>query len=104
MFTYFIQVREERFIEDLETYNKLVEEFQTYSDVEELPKYLKKALHLDSKLIAAMEKIDRFNEEEQAFGWELSQYPMRKKVLINFQIHIFHRMLSGKFTYLVYFR
>lgn len=26
-----------------------------------------------------MEKIDRINEEEQAYGWELSQYPLRKQ-------------------------
>lgn len=27
-----------------------------------------------------MEKIDAFNEEEQAYGFELSQYPLRKQV------------------------
>lgn len=27
-----------------------------------------------------MEKIDAFNEEEQSFGFELSQYPLRKQV------------------------
>lgn len=27
-----------------------------------------------------MEKIDAFNEEEQSFGYELSQYPLRKQV------------------------
>lgn len=26
-----------------------------------------------------MEKIDRINEEEQAYQWELSQYPLRKQ-------------------------
>lgn len=61
-------------------YHKQVEEFESFGEVEELPKYLKKALNLDGKLDAALEKVDRFNEEEQAFGWELSQYPLRKKV------------------------
>lgn len=32
------------------------------------------------RLIGAMEKIDRFNEEEQAFKFEMSQYPLRKQV------------------------
>lgn len=26
-----------------------------------------------------MEKIDQINEEEAAYGWELSQYPLRKQ-------------------------
>lgn len=32
------------------------------------------------RLIGAMEKIDRFNEEETAFKFELSQYPLRKQI------------------------
>ena len=35
---------------------------------------------LESKLITAMEKIDKFNEEEKAFGWESTQYPLRKEI------------------------
>lgn len=31
------------------------------------------------RLIAAMEKIDLINEEETAYGWELSQYDVRKQ-------------------------
>lgn len=27
-----------------------------------------------------MQRIDDFNEEEQAFGFELSQYPLRKQI------------------------
>lgn len=27
-----------------------------------------------------MDTIDEFNEEEELFGWELSQYPLRKAV------------------------
>lgn len=32
------------------------------------------------RLIQAMERIDAFNNEEIAFGWELSQYPLRKQI------------------------
>lgn len=35
---------------------------------------------ISSRLIHAMERIDEFNNEETAFGWELSQYPLRKQI------------------------
>lgn len=38
------------------------------------------SLSLFSRLIQAMERIDAFNNEEAAFGWELSQYPLRKQI------------------------
>lgn len=31
-------------------------------------------------MVAALEKIDKFNQEETAFGWENKQYPLRKEV------------------------
>lgn len=34
---------------------------------------------MDSRLVAAMDTIDRINEEETAYGWDLTQYPIRKK-------------------------
>jgi dynein heavy chain len=66
----------------LESYEKQLEEFKTYGSLENLPKYLKKAQHLDTRIQNALDKIDRFNEEEVAYGWEQSQYPQRKKVII----------------------
>lgn len=53
---------------------------QYCGDIEEAYRYQRKAQALDNKLIAAMEKIDRFNEEEIAFGWDTTQYPLRKRV------------------------
>lgn len=67
-------------MEDLESYGKQVEEFQSYGDIEELPRYLKKALTLDGRLIKAIQIVDQFNEEERAFQWEESFYPLRKVV------------------------
>ncbi|KAG9271272.1 dynein heavy chain 7, axonemal [Astyanax mexicanus] len=75
-----LKLRCDRFVEVLEKYSKQVEEFATFGEVSELSKYLKKAQALNSKLEDAMEKIDGFNSEEEAYGWPISQYPQRKKV------------------------
>ena len=52
-----------------------VEEFFTYGSVDELPKYLKKAQALKTKLEVAEDKIKHFNMEEKAFEWEQTSYP-----------------------------
>ncbi|XP_056634815.1 dynein axonemal heavy chain 7 [Diorhabda sublineata] len=70
----------EKFKEELEMYAKMVDELENNGNIDELPKYHKKATKLDERLIHAMAKIDSFNEEEAAFGFELSQYPLRKQV------------------------
>lgn len=61
-------------------YAKHCDELQYWGNIEEIYRYKKKADRLEDKLIAAMDTIDRFNEEEELFGWELSQYPLRKAV------------------------
>lgn len=61
-------------------YSKQVDEFQFFGDIEELPKYLKKASILDAQLVKAIEIIDDFNAEEKAYGFEESNYPLRKQV------------------------
>ncbi|XP_030642423.1 dynein heavy chain 7, axonemal [Chanos chanos] len=75
-----LKLRRDRFVEELESYAKQVEEFVTFGELADLNKYLKKAQNLNSKLDIAVEKIEGFNLEEEAFGWPLSQYPLRKKV------------------------
>ena len=53
------QLRRERFTEELESYAKQVEEFQTCGDMSEVQKYLKRAQALDNKLQAASDKVER---------------------------------------------
>lgn len=57
-----------------------MEDIQYWGDIDEILNYQKKAQALENKLIHAMQKIDKFNEEEQAFKWETTQYPLRKKI------------------------
>ena len=51
-------MRRDRFVEELEGYNKQLEEFETFGDVAEINRYLKKAQTLNSRLEAAQEKVD----------------------------------------------
>ncbi|CAK6963682.1 dynein axonemal heavy chain 7 [Scomber scombrus] len=75
-----LQMRLEHFVEELESYSVQVEEFSTFGELTDLNKYLTKAQALNAKLELAMEKIDDFNIEEEAYGWSVSQYPQRKKI------------------------
>lgn len=52
-----LQLRRERFQEELEGYAKQVEEFQTFGEMNDIQKYLRKAQNLDSKLQTAAEKV-----------------------------------------------
>ncbi|XP_013422101.1 dynein heavy chain 7, axonemal isoform X2 [Lingula anatina] len=76
-----LKYRRERFQEDLDSYAKQVEEFSSFGDLNEIQKYLKKAQALDAKLQTAAEKIEQFNTEEEAFGWETSAYPQRMQII-----------------------
>ena len=58
-----------------------MEEFQQFGDMNEIGRYLKKSQALDSKLQAAADKIDAFNVEEEAFGWQTTQYPQRMAII-----------------------
>ncbi|XP_071441952.1 dynein axonemal heavy chain 7 [Hetaerina americana] len=75
-----LKVRIQKFSEELLLYDKQVEEFKEFGDLEELPQYLKKAQALDNKLQLGLERIDEFNADERAFQWEQSDYPLRKQV------------------------
>ncbi|XP_021921863.1 dynein heavy chain 7, axonemal isoform X5 [Zootermopsis nevadensis] len=77
----FLRLRIKKFIEDLELYEKQLEDFNTFGSLENLPKYLKKAQHLDTCIQNAQDKVESFNKEEVAYGWEQSQYPQQKELV-----------------------
>ncbi|XP_059098400.1 dynein axonemal heavy chain 7-like [Tigriopus californicus] len=71
-----LKLRRERFLEELEASNNQVDDFYTYGNVDDLPKYMKKAQTLQTKLDMCQEKIQQFNMEEGAFDWEKTNYPL----------------------------
>ncbi|XP_047987651.1 dynein axonemal heavy chain 7-like [Leguminivora glycinivorella] len=68
------------FIKDLDVYEIQCNDLQYWGDIEQLSKYVTRARRLDEKLAKALATIDQFNQEETAFGYELSQYPKRKRI------------------------
>lgn len=74
------KVRIKKFIEDLESYEKQLEDLKSYGNLEDLPKYLKKVQHLGARIHNTLDKIRCFNAEEDAYGWERSQFPLQEQV------------------------
>ncbi|KAK9537950.1 hypothetical protein VZT92_005520 [Zoarces viviparus] len=75
-----LKLRREEFVEELESYSEQMMEYTSFGELTDLSNYLKKSKTLNAKLELAMEKIDEFNLEEEAFSWSVSQYPQRKKI------------------------
>uniref|UniRef100_A0A1B0F9M2 AAA+ ATPase domain-containing protein n=1 Tax=Glossina morsitans morsitans TaxID=37546 RepID=A0A1B0F9M2_GLOMM len=71
--------RIEAFRRELQTYLEQVQTYPEWGDIKQLAKYKRKANILDARLVQAMDTIDHINEEESAYGWDLTQYPLRKK-------------------------
>ncbi|XP_071052662.1 dynein axonemal heavy chain 7-like isoform X1 [Onthophagus taurus] len=86
-----LAIRIEKFKNDLNIYERMVNDLQYNGDIEQLPRYFKRATQLDNRLVAAMEKIDKFNEEETCFNFETTQYPQRK--------HIYEKLVPYKKLY-----
>lgn len=75
----FLRKRIEQFKRDLDVYWEQLLDYENWGDISLVSKYKRKANILDSRLISALEKIERINEEETSYGWELSEYPLRKQ-------------------------
>ncbi|KAH8413286.1 hypothetical protein KR009_009673 [Drosophila setifemur] len=74
-----LKKRIEMFRRELQTYFDQVQTYDTWGDIKQLSRYKKRAGVLDQRLVQAMETIDQINEEETSYGWDLSQYGVRKK-------------------------
>ncbi|XP_047226085.1 dynein axonemal heavy chain 7 isoform X2 [Girardinichthys multiradiatus] len=72
-----LKLHRERFMEELVNYSMQMKEFLGFGELSDLSKYLKKAQALNARLDLASEKINELNLEEEAFGWPVSQYPLR---------------------------
>lgn len=64
-------------------YRTEVEEFQTFGDINDIEKYVKKSERLDNRLTEALKTITQFNKEEIFFNMAESVYPLWKTVNIN---------------------
>ncbi|XP_043277906.1 dynein axonemal heavy chain 7-like [Venturia canescens] len=73
-------VRIEKFQRDLVVWEKHGDEMQYWGNIEEIYRYQKKAASLEKRLVNAIETVEKFNEEEELFGMEMSEYPLRKKI------------------------
>lgn len=58
-----------------------MEELETFDDLLEVSRYLKRSQALATRLAEAAEKIEGFNLEEDAFDWDRSQYPLKTKLV-----------------------
>lgn len=74
-----LRKRIEQFRNDLDVYCEQLLEYDNWGDIALVSKYKRKANLLDSRLIAAMEKIERINEEEASYNWPRSEYPLRQQ-------------------------
>jgi dynein heavy chain len=93
-----LRLKRERFIEELENATKQVDEFNQCGEMQDLTKYYKKAQQLEQKLNAANERIEQFNAEEEAFGWELTQYPLRLQAYNSLQPYLKLYEIGVEFT------
>ena len=76
-----LKERRVKFVEELESLNNEVAEFKDLGNLDDIAKYLKKAETLQQKLDAGQNRIEEFNNEEEAFEWEISQYPQRNRLV-----------------------
>lgn len=57
-------------------------------NIKELPRYYKKAQHIEQKLTQAAERIEQFNVEEESFKWDTTSYPLRQQTLNQLQPYL----------------
>ncbi len=73
--------RRTKFQAELDDLSKQITEFRDVGDIDEMPFYVKKVSTLQKQLQTAAETVSNFNKEEALFGWEITQYPLRRQLL-----------------------
>ncbi|KAJ3313775.1 Dynein heavy chain 7, axonemal [Boothiomyces sp. JEL0838] len=76
-----LKERRVKFEQELEELKTQVDELREVGDLDEMPFYVKKAQNLAKQLQTAQETVAGFNKEETLFGWPITSYPQRKKIL-----------------------
>ncbi|KAI9097032.1 dynein heavy chain and region D6 of dynein motor-domain-containing protein [Phlyctochytrium arcticum] len=76
-----LRERRTKFESELDDFQKQVDELKEVGDLDEMPFYVKKVQTLTKQLQSAADTIAAFNREEQLFGWNVTVYPQRKKVM-----------------------
>ncbi|KAJ3302063.1 Dynein heavy chain 7, axonemal [Kappamyces sp. JEL0829] len=76
-----LKERRIKFEAELEELRVQVDELRDVGEIDELPFYVKKVNQLSKQLQTAQETVAGFNKEEQLFGWPITTYPLRKKIL-----------------------
>ena len=69
-----LRKRREAFVEKLNRYKKVLAGYKNNGKVENVEEYLVKAQEMQGNLDEANVTIEAFNKEEEAFGWDPSQY------------------------------
>merc|ERR1712048_348475 len=77
-----LTLKKERFIEELETYQQKLDEFEGFNsaDPSDVNRYLKSTQKLNNQLDQALKKIEQFNIEEESYGLEITSYPQQKEI------------------------
>lgn len=71
--------RREQLNQDLEQWNQVLDVFKEFGDLNSVDGYKGQAEEISSKLDEAFTRIESINKEEEAFDWELTQYPLRQQ-------------------------
>ncbi|XP_035211826.1 dynein heavy chain 7, axonemal-like [Stegodyphus dumicola] len=73
--------RRKAFSDDLGNYSKQINNLANLGDTKLVEKYLRHATDIEEWLSNAEKTIESFNTEEEAFGWEITSYPLRMSLL-----------------------
>eukprot|EP00049_Salpingoeca_infusionum_P016530 m.339145 g.339145 ORF g.339145 m.339145 type:complete len:4022 (-) comp16092_c0_seq1:259-12324(-) len=89
--------RRDQLNKDLEVVMEKLDAFSTYADVDKVSDYLAETTALNDQLEGALDIIEGINKEEEAFDWEMTQYPLRHKAAQ--RLTPYHQLYSATVTF-----